>query len=66
MRDEAIQLTMFFHPSSLIPHPCFCRTYTSNACQAMLAKAGFEVERKDCFRVGRIWGMMRFVCRKLA
>ena len=46
--------------------PAFCRTYTSNACQAMLAKAGFEVERKDCFRVGRIWGMMRFVCRKLA
>jgi ubiquinone/menaquinone biosynthesis C-methylase UbiE len=44
--------------------PAFFRTYTVHASQAMLEKSGFEVMRKDHFRVGWIWGIMRFVCRK--
>ena len=44
--------------------PAYCRTYSVHALQSMLEKSGFDVMRKNHFRVGWIWGMMRFTCRK--
>jgi ubiquinone/menaquinone biosynthesis C-methylase UbiE len=43
--------------------PAFCRMYTTRECQALLEGAGFTIERGEHFRVGWIWGMMRFVGR---
>jgi ubiquinone/menaquinone biosynthesis C-methylase UbiE len=45
--------------------PAFCRTYTMAACRALLEQAGFEVVQAHHFRVRWIWGMMRFVCRRM-
>jgi ubiquinone/menaquinone biosynthesis C-methylase UbiE len=44
--------------------PAFCRTYTIRACRPLLEQAGFQVVQAEHFRVGWIWGMMRFVCRR--
>ncbi|GIW92520.1 MAG: SAM-dependent methyltransferase [Pirellulaceae bacterium] len=40
----------------------FYRTYSARACRSMLEEAGFTVQKMDRFRVGWIWGLMRFVC----
>jgi ubiquinone/menaquinone biosynthesis C-methylase UbiE len=45
--------------------PAFSRTYTMRACRSLLEQAGFEVVQADHFRVKWIWGMMRFVCRRI-
>lgn len=41
----------------------FHRLYSLRDCRRELERAGFVVERVDRFRVGWIWGMMRFVAR---
>jgi ubiquinone/menaquinone biosynthesis C-methylase UbiE len=46
--------------------PAFCRTYTVRACRSLLEQAGFEVDVAEHFRVGWVWGMMRFVSRRMA
>ena len=43
--------------------PAFYRTYTRNDCQALLEQTGFQVVSREHFRVGWLWGLMRFVCR---
>src|SRR5262245_27040195 len=44
--------------------PAFCRTYTMRACRSLLEESGFEVVQAEHFRVGWVWGMMRFVGRR--
>lgn len=43
--------------------PAFLRTYTRDACQAQLQRAGFRVVERRQFRIDRLWGMMRFVAQ---
>jgi ubiquinone/menaquinone biosynthesis C-methylase UbiE len=43
--------------------PAFHRTYSLRQCRSLLEEAGLLVEDQQLFRVGRIWGMMRFLCR---
>lgn len=43
--------------------PAFYRTYATEECQALLRLAGWEVVHHERFRVGWLWGLMRFVCR---
>lgn len=42
--------------------PAFYRTYSLRQCRSLLKRSGFVIEDERRFRVGRIWGMMRFVC----
>lgn len=42
----------------------FQQTYSIRSCQSLLDQAGFDVIHGDCFRVGIIWGMMHFICRR--
>ena len=42
----------------------FARTYAARHCRALLEEAGFAVEGWRRFRVGWIWGMMRFTARR--
>lgn len=44
--------------------PAFCRMYGMESLGRLLAAADLPVERADHFRVGWIWGMMRFICRR--
>ena len=44
--------------------PAFYRTSSSQQCRSQLEQAGFVVADEQHFRVGWIWGMMRFVCRR--
>jgi ubiquinone/menaquinone biosynthesis C-methylase UbiE len=46
--------------------PAFYRTYGAGECQALLRGAGFEVFRDDRFRVGWLWGLMRFLARPVS
>jgi ubiquinone/menaquinone biosynthesis C-methylase UbiE len=46
--------------------PAFYRTYALDECQALLGQAGFQVVSRAHFRVGWLWGLMRFVCRTAA
>jgi SAM-dependent methyltransferase len=39
---------------------CF-RTYTLRSGEALLGQAGLKVIHRDRFRVGWLWGLMRFV-----
>ena len=43
--------------------PAFYRTYSLRQCRSMLKQSGFLIEDERRFRVGWIWGMMRFVCQ---
>jgi ubiquinone/menaquinone biosynthesis C-methylase UbiE len=43
--------------------PAFFRAYTLRQCRSLLAQAGFEVVSAERFRVGWLWGLMRFTCR---
>lgn len=47
-----------------LTEPAFCRAYSIRDCRSLLQKSGFEVMTADPFRVGWIWGMMRFICRR--
>lgn len=40
----------------------YFRTYALGDCERLLLKSGFEVIRRERFRVGVLWGLMRFVC----
>ena len=42
----------------------FFRTYALGECRALLEQAGFSVVRHHRFRVGWLWGLMRFSCRR--
>ncbi|HEV3443042.1 MAG TPA: methyltransferase domain-containing protein [Gemmataceae bacterium] len=44
--------------------PAFCRAYRMSACRSLLEDAGFTVVQAERFRVGWLWGMMRFLCRR--
>jgi ubiquinone/menaquinone biosynthesis C-methylase UbiE len=44
--------------------PAFYRTYSLRECRSLLEQAGLLVEDQQHFRIGWIWGMMRFVCRR--
>jgi ubiquinone/menaquinone biosynthesis C-methylase UbiE len=44
--------------------PAFYRTSSLHQCRSQLEQAGLIVEDGQHFRVGWIWGMMRFVCRR--
>jgi ubiquinone/menaquinone biosynthesis C-methylase UbiE len=44
--------------------PAFFKAYTIQDCRTLLRQAGFEVTEADHFRVCRIWGMMRCICRR--
>jgi ubiquinone/menaquinone biosynthesis C-methylase UbiE len=41
--------------------PAFHRTYTLRGCQALLEGEGIQVVQRRRFRVGWLWGLMRFV-----
>lgn len=41
----------------------FFRTYSLDACRALLEQAGFHVTDAKRFRVGWLWGMMRLISR---
>lgn len=41
----------------------FFHAYSIAECEGLLAKAGFAVARHERFRVGMLWGLMRFVAR---
>jgi ubiquinone/menaquinone biosynthesis C-methylase UbiE len=40
------------------------KIYSTRSCESLLHQAGFDVIHGDCFRVGLIWGMMHFICRR--
>jgi ubiquinone/menaquinone biosynthesis C-methylase UbiE len=44
--------------------PAFYRTYSTNECRSLLEQAGLAVVDQRQFRVGWVWGMMRFVGRR--
>lgn len=44
--------------------PAFNRTYSLRQCRTLLEHAGFRIENAKNCRVGWIWGLMRFVCRR--
>jgi len=44
--------------------PAFYRTYTLAECRNLLQQAELEVIDTQRFRVGWLWGLMRFVCRR--
>lgn len=44
--------------------PAFHQIYGLGECRAMLERAGLTVTTADRFRIGWIWGMMRFVARR--
>jgi ubiquinone/menaquinone biosynthesis C-methylase UbiE len=44
--------------------PAFHQTHTERSCQSLLEVSGLVVIHADHFRVGVIWGMMAFVCRR--
>jgi ubiquinone/menaquinone biosynthesis C-methylase UbiE len=44
--------------------PAFHRIYSVRQCKALLEHTGFRVENTQNYRVGWIWGLMRFVCRR--
>lgn len=44
--------------------PAFGRMYGIESLRCLLAAADLPIERADHFRVGWIWGMMRFICRR--
>jgi ubiquinone/menaquinone biosynthesis C-methylase UbiE len=44
--------------------PAYNRTYSLRSCRSLLEQAGLLVEDMQHFRVGWIWGLMRFVCRR--
>ena len=46
--------------------PAFHRTYSLQACRQMLRQSGFEIDHADRFRVGWLWGLMRFIARRSA
>jgi ubiquinone/menaquinone biosynthesis C-methylase UbiE len=41
----------------------FFRTYSLAECQALLEQVGFSIVQHRRFRVGWLWGLMRFICR---
>jgi ubiquinone/menaquinone biosynthesis C-methylase UbiE len=43
--------------------PAFHRTYSLRGCRQLLDRAGFTIARAERFRVTRLWGLMRVVCR---
>jgi ubiquinone/menaquinone biosynthesis C-methylase UbiE len=43
--------------------PAFHRTYSLKSCRQLLERAGFAITRAERFRITRLWGLMRFVCR---
>lgn len=47
-----------------LTEPGFYETHTLRSCRSLLDEAGLEVVHADRFRVGLIWGMMQFVCRR--
>jgi hypothetical protein len=47
-----------------LTEPAFHETYTLRSGRSLLEEAGLEVIHTDHFRVGWIWGMMAFVCRR--
>ena len=47
-------------------NPAFHRTYSLRRCRSMLEQAGLLVEDAEPFRIGWLWGLMRFVCRRPA
>jgi ubiquinone/menaquinone biosynthesis C-methylase UbiE len=44
--------------------PAYFRTYTVRGCEALLEQAGLKVLHRERFRVGWVWGLMRFGCRR--
>ena len=44
--------------------PAFHRTYSLRACRRLLEEAGFRIDGAQRYRVGWIWGLMRFVARR--
>lgn len=45
--------------------PAFHRTYSLRSCRSLLEGAGFHIDRAERFRVNWLWGLMRFVCRRV-
>jgi ubiquinone/menaquinone biosynthesis C-methylase UbiE len=44
--------------------PAFYHTYSLPECATLLEQAGFQIVHHHRFRVGWLWGLMRFVCRR--
>lgn len=44
--------------------PAFYRTYSLRECSSLLEQAGLMIEDEQHFRVGWVWGIMSFVCRR--
>jgi ubiquinone/menaquinone biosynthesis C-methylase UbiE len=42
----------------------FYRAYALRECAALLEQAGFHIAQHRRFRVGWLWGLMQFVCRR--
>lgn len=45
--------------------PAFFRTYSLAACRALLSEKQLEVVSYERFRISWLWGLMRFVCRRI-
>jgi len=45
--------------------PAFFRSYSLPDCRGLLEESGLSIERAERFRINWLWGLMRFVCRKI-